>query len=70
MGRWEYKVVSTDVLVKRSQDHDIAVYKEEADSRRESARGSLEDSLVSLGTEGWELATITGEFAIFKKRVG
>ena len=69
MERWEYKVVSTDVLVKRPQDHDIAVYKEEADSRRESARGSLEDSLVSLGTEGWELATITGEFAIFKKRV-
>lgn len=69
MERWQYKVVSTDVLVKRSQDHDIAVYKEEADSRREGARGSLEDSLVSLGTEGWELATITGEFAIFKKRV-
>ena len=44
MERWEYKVVSTDVLVKRSQDHDIAVYKEEADSRRESSRGNLEDS--------------------------
>ncbi len=69
MERWQYKVVSTDVLVKRSQDHDIAVYKEEADLRREGARGSLENSLVSLGEEGWELATITGEFAIFKKRV-
>ena len=69
MERWEYKVVSTDVLVKRPQDHDIAVYKEEVDSRRESTRGSLEDSLVSLGEEGWELATITGEFAIFKRKV-
>lgn len=69
MERWEYKVISTDVLVKRSQDHDIAVYKEEVDSRRENARGSLEDSLVSLGKDGWELATITGEFAIFKKKV-
>lgn len=70
MERWDYKVVSTDVLVKRPQDHDIDVYKEEVDSRRESTRGNLEDSLVSLGEEGWELATITGEFAIFKKRVG
>lgn len=69
MERWEYKVVSTDVLVKRPQDHDIAVYKEEVDSRRENARENLEDSLVSLGEDGWELATITGEFAIFKKRV-
>ncbi len=69
MERWDYKVVSTDVLVKRPQDHDIAVYKEEADSRRENARENLEDSLVSLGKDGWELVTITGEFAIFKKRV-
>ncbi len=70
MERWEYKVVSTDALVKKSQDHDIAVYKEEVDSRRENARGNLEDSLVSLGEDGWELAAITGEFAIFKKRAG
>ncbi len=70
MERWEYKVISTDVLVKKPQDHDIAVYREEADSRRESARENLEDSLVSLGGDGWELAAITGEFAIFKKRVG
>lgn len=69
MERWEYKVVSTDVLVKKPQDHDIAVYREEVDSRRENARENLEDSLVSLGKDGWELASITGEFAIFKKRV-
>ena len=68
MERWEYKVVSTDVLVKRPQDHDIEVYKEEVDSRRENTRGSLEDSLLSLGKDGWELATVMGEFAIFKKR--
>ncbi len=69
MESWQYKVVSTDVLIKKPRDHDIAVYKEEVDSRREATREGLEDSLVSLGEEGWELATITGEFAIFKKRV-
>ena len=39
MERWEYKVISTDVLVKRPLDHDIAVYKEEVDSRRGEHQG-------------------------------
>lgn len=70
MDRWEYKVVSTDALLKRPQDHDIAVYKEEADSRRESARENLQKALGSLGSKGWELAALMGEFAVFKKRAG
>ena len=68
MDRWEYKVVSTDALLKRPQDHDIAVYKEEADSRRESARENLQKALASLGAKGWELAALMGEFAVFKKK--
>lgn len=70
MDRWEYKVVSTDALLKRPQDHDIAVYKEEADSRRENARENLQKALGSLGSKGWELAALMGEFAVFKKRAG
>lgn len=66
--RWEYKVVSTDSLIRRSQNHDIDVYKEEIDSRRESSRKNLEKTLSSLGEEGWELATLMGEFAVFKKK--
>lgn len=70
MDHWEYKVVSTDALLKRPQDHDIAVYKEEADSRRESARVNLQKALGSLGSKGWELAALMGEFAVFKKKAG
>ena len=70
MDRWEYKVVSTDALLKRPQDHDIAVYKEEADSRRESSRANLQKALGSLGSKGWELAALMGEFAVFKKKAG
>lgn len=70
MDSWEYKVVSTDALLKRPQDHDIAVYKEEADSRRESARANLQKALGSLGSKGWELAALMGEFAVFKKKAG
>lgn len=65
---WEYKVVSTDTLLKRSQNHDIDVYKEEIDSRRESSRKNLEEALASLGEGGWELAALMGEFAVFKKK--
>ncbi len=68
MDRWQYKVVSTDALLKRPQDHDIAVYKEEVDSRRESSRENLQKALGSLGDKGWELAALLGEFAVFKKK--
>ncbi len=67
MQRWQYKVVSTDTLIKKPQDHNIAVYKEEVDSRREISKENLEKSLASLGDEGWELSVLLGEFAVFKK---
>ncbi len=68
MNIWQYKVVSIDTLAKKPHDHDIAVYKEEADMRRENSRKNLEKSLESLGSQGWNLVTHLGEFAIFKKK--
>ncbi len=70
MEIWQYKVVSIDSLVKKTHDHDIDVYKEDVDMRRENAGKNLEKSLESLGNQGWNLVGHLGEFAVFKKKAG
>lgn len=65
--KWDYKVVSIDLLFKGSNDHDIAVSKDAANARRASAGEGIENALKKLGKESWELVSITGDFGIFKK---
>jgi len=67
--KWDYKVVSIDLLFKGSNDHDIAVSKDAANARRTSAGEGIESALKELGKESWELVSITGDFGIFKKPV-
>jgi len=67
--KWDYKVMSVDLLSQGSNDHDIAVSKEAATARRSALGDGIEKTLNKLGKESWELVSITGEFAIFKKQV-
>lgn len=64
---WEYKVIPTDSLLQVPQNHDIAVSQEANNERKESSKGSIQQSLNKLGHDGWELITVLGEFCIFKK---
>jgi len=67
--KWDYKVVSVNSLFQDSNDHDIAVSKEAAGTRRATMGQGMEETLNELGKESWELVSITGEFGIFKKPV-
>ena len=64
---WEYKVVATDSLLHVLQNHDIAVSQTASNERKESSKGSIQQSLNELGHDGWELITVLGEYCIFKK---
>ena len=64
---WDYKVVSVDSLFQSSNDHDIAVSKQAASTRRTTIGEGIEKTLNDLGKESWELVSIIGEFGIFKK---
>ncbi len=65
--KWDYKVVSVDMLFQGSNDHDIAVSKDAASTRRTTTGQGIEKTLNELGKESWELVSIIGEFGIFKK---
>jgi len=65
--KWTYKVISVDELFPEHVDHDIAVSKEAATTRRAKLGRGFEDNLNHLGTDGWELVSLIGEFGIFKK---
>ncbi len=65
---WSYKVLTTNELFPEEHDHDIAVSKEAAAQRRRRLGSGLEEVLNKLGSEGWELVHIVGEFGIFKKK--
>ncbi len=65
--KWDYKVISIDILFQRSNDHDIAVSKEAANARRSNVGQGIENALKELGEDSWELVSITGDFGIFKK---
>ena len=67
INEWEYKVVTTDYLMKEPQNHDIAVSQEANNERKDISKNSIQNSLNTLGHEGWELITVLGEFCIFKK---
>lgn len=69
MNKWEYKIVSTDTLLKKPVDHDIAVSNEAVNNIREKSKNSLESTLSQLGNDGWEFVTLLGEFGVFKKQV-
>lgn len=64
---WNYKVVAVDTLFNSSNDHDIAVSKDAASTRRATMGQGIEKTLNDLGKESWELVSIIGEFGIFKK---
>lgn len=66
--RWEYKIVSTDTLLKKPVDHNIAVSREAVNMIRENSKNSLETTLKELGSDGWEFVTLLGEFGVFKKQ--
>lgn len=65
--KWVYKVVPVDELFS-DNDHDIAVSKQAAASRRERIGKSVEDSLNKLGSEGWEFVEIMGDLGVFKRQ--
>lgn len=65
--KWDYKVVPVDKLFRSSNDHDIAVSKDAASTRRATMGQGVEETLNELGKESWELVSILGEFGIFKK---
>ena len=67
---WEYKVVSIESLIPDEGDHDIAVSKQAAQSRKDKLSNSMENSLNDLGKDGWELVSVFSEFGIFKKPTG
>ena len=68
--RWEYRVVPLDELYPDQTDHDIAVSKQAAATRRSKLGKGLEQNLNRLGADGWEFIHISGELAIFKKQSG
>ena len=65
--KWDYKVMPVDKLFQSSNDHDIAVSKDAASTRRTTMGQGIEITLNELGKESWELVSILGEFGIFKK---
>ncbi len=65
--KWEYKVVNVNNLFHQSDNHDIAVSKEAAESRRAKIGVGLESELNRLGAQSWELVSLMGEFGVFKK---
>ncbi|NIP29011.1 MAG: hypothetical protein GTO02_00125 [Candidatus Dadabacteria bacterium] len=65
--KWTYKVVTTDTLFQRTDDHDIAVSKEAVNSRKINIQLNMEKELNKIGSDGWEFVSFMGEFAIFKK---
>lgn len=65
--KWVYRVLSLDELFPEHVDHDIAVSKQAATSRRAKLSSGFEESLNQVGSNGWELVTIMAEFGIFKK---
>ncbi|MCZ6527961.1 MAG: hypothetical protein O6702_04435 [Candidatus Dadabacteria bacterium] len=65
--KWDYKVMPVDKLFQSSNDHDIAVSKDAASTRRTTMGQGMEKTLNELGKESWELVSILGEFGIFKK---
>ena len=65
--KWDYKVMPVDKLFQSSNDHDIAVSKDAASTRRTTMGQGIEKTLNELGKESWELVSIVGEFGIFKK---
>lgn len=67
--KWAYKVVTIDELFTEHRDHDIAVSIQAAASRRTKMGHNVEEALNKLGSEGWELVSIYGEYGIFKKLV-
>ena len=67
--RWEYRVVPLDELFPDHGDHDIAVSKQAAATRRSKLGRGLEQNLNQLGADGWELVSMMGEVAIFKRLV-
>ena len=68
--KWEYRVVSIDELFPEHVDHDIAVSKLAATTRRSKLGRGFEENLNKLGADGWELAAILGEFGVFKRPQG
>jgi len=64
---WQYKIISVDELFPNQDDHDIAVSKHAAATRRAKIGKGFEQSLNLHGEQGWELISIFGEFGIFKK---
>ncbi|MGH7884242.1 MAG: hypothetical protein ACRENO_00950 [Thermodesulfobacteriota bacterium] len=66
--KWEYKIVSTDALLQKPIDHDIAVSKQAVENIRENSKNSLQNTLSKLGNDGWEFVTLLGEFGVFKKQ--
>ena len=65
--KWDYKVISVDELFPDQQDHDIAVSKHAATTRRSKIGKGFEQNLNQFGDDGWELVNILGEFVVFKK---
>ncbi len=65
--KWDYRVIPIDELFPEHDDHDIAVSKQAATTRRAKIGSGFEQNLNKLGDEGWELVNIVGEFGIFKK---
>jgi len=68
MMKWDYKVVTIDKLFHGSEDHDIAISKDAAAARRTKLGQGVEGTLNQMGEESWELVTIAGDFAIFKRQ--
>jgi hypothetical protein len=68
--KWEYRVVSIDELFPEHVDHDIAVSKLAATTRRSKLGRGFEENLNKLGADGWELVAILGEFGVFKRSQG
>ncbi|MGD9652727.1 MAG: hypothetical protein AB7I96_07645 [Candidatus Dadabacteria bacterium] len=65
--KWDYKVVTIDQLFHGSDDHDIAISKDAAAARRNKQGQGVEGTLNKMGDESWELVTLAGDFAIFKR---
>lgn len=65
--KWVYKVEPVDNLIADKGDHDIAVSKDASSKRKMSMANSFEESLNTMGQDGWEMISTFAEFAVFKK---